>query len=1089
MYVVTAQKPTSISATTTGNFITSKDVNLIIGKVNRVEIFIINKEGLKPFYEFSVYGTITHLELFKLQGEEKDLLLILTEKLKLSILSYNLANNEIENRFSADLTEQIGHRAELGSQISIDMQARAIAFHNYEGSIRILRMNEFGPIPEHFDFTIPLKNVQQMKFIYESKPTIVVLFEETDSKTSIQKFEIDLLSKTASSPVISGELSANMIIPVPAPTGGYIIVSDDLFTYERERNEKISIPNHNNNSFICFAKIDQDGSRHLISDAKGGLYVLILEKKNNQVSNLVIEKIGLVNKPNSMNYLDNGFVFIAAFCADSQLIELLPRKNNDNSFIEEREIFTNIGSILDLVWIDSEKSGLGQVVTCSGSSGGGSLSVVRNGTTINQRGVVDLPGIKSLSAIRISTSSEFENLLVISFMAETKFLSVSDEEFELSELPTFSSDCTTILCQNTINNTIIQITPKTVKLLKMDNLQVVSIWNSPENSLINAASSNGIEILIAISGGNLVLLEIENDTLKQKNICKFDHEIACVNIQYSPNSTLSTNFKKAAICAVGLWTDTSINLLNVPNLTNINKQFVGDVIPRSILLCELQSNLYLLCGLGDGHLITFNCDKTTFELTNYKKIALGTQALSLTPFITQSNVNVFSCSDRPALIFSKNERLLFCSVDMKQISCICSLNSKSYTNSLTISDNSTLTIGTIESLGQLHLLKIPIGQGPRRICIIEQANAVVVIATKEEAADSLEQKLCYVHAFDLQNFEKRDSFELNQDEDVSSICSCIFSINEDLLTEEFCIVGTAYLIPDEEEPTKGRILLFSFKRDKIHLVAQLETNGAVYSIKRIRNKVAVAINNTIQIINYTSDNQLVSECSIDDGILTWSIATYGDYIIAADLMHSIGLFNYKSNENHNSISLLARDFNPIWMIATEVIDEDTYIGADNSGNIFYVVKNSDANSDEERKKLITKGKFHLGESINCFKRGSLAFRNPDKQTSQIKSILFGTVNGTVGVIAPLSQEQFKFFQVLQDEITQLIPGIGNFVYSDWRTFQNENTIEKPSGFIDGDIVESFIDLKEKDKQILANKLNKTVNEITNFIENFARTLH
>ncbi len=44
----------------------------------------------------------------------------------------------------------------------------------------------------------------------------------------------------------------------------------------------------------------------------------------------------------------------------------------------------------------------------------------------------------------------------------------------------------------------------------------------------------------------------------------------------------------------------------------------------------------------------------------------------------------------------------------------------------------------------------------------------------------------------------------------------------------------------------------------------------------------------------------------------------------------------------NVIEEIARDYNINWMTAIEVLDDDTYIGAENSFNLFTVKRNSDA---------------------------------------------------------------------------------------------------------------------------------------------------
>lgn len=59
------------------------------------------------------------------------------------------------------------------------------------------------------------------------------------------------------------------------------------------------------------------------------------------------------------------------------------------------------------------------------------------------------------------------------------------------------------------------------------------------------------------------------------------------------------------------------------------------------------------------------------------------------------------------------------------------------------------------------------------------------------------------------------------------------------------------------------------------------------------------------------------------------------------------------------------------------------------------------------------GQFHLGEFVNRFRHGSLVMKLPDSEAAKIPTVLFGTVNGSIGVIASLPQEQFQFLNRLQ----------------------------------------------------------------------------
>lgn len=56
-----------------------------------------------------------------------------------------------------------------------------------------------------------------------------------------------------------------------------------------------------------------------------------------------------------------------------------------------------------------------------------------------------------------------------------------------------------------------------------------------------------------------------------------------------------------------------------------------------------------------------------------------------------------------------------------------------------------------------------------------------------------------------------------------------------------------------------------------------------------------------------------------------------------------------------------------------MIDDDTYIGGENSFNLFTVRKNSDAATEEDRGRLEVVGEFHLGEFVNRFRHGTARF--------------------------------------------------------------------------------------------------------------------
>lgn len=67
-------------------------------------------------------------------------------------------------------------------------------------------------------------------------------------------------------------------------------------------------------------RVDEDGSRYLLGDYVGNLYLLVLQHDNEHVAGLKVEPLGRTSAPSTITYLDNGVVFVGSSGGDSQLV-------------------------------------------------------------------------------------------------------------------------------------------------------------------------------------------------------------------------------------------------------------------------------------------------------------------------------------------------------------------------------------------------------------------------------------------------------------------------------------------------------------------------------------------------------------------------------------------------------------------------------------------------------------------------------------------------------------------------------------------------------------------------------------------------
>ena len=112
-----------------------------------------------------------------------------------------------------------------------------------------------------------------------------------------------------------------------------------------------------------YGEIGDDGSRFLLGDFMGNLYLLVLEGEGGTVKSLQLEALGRTSQASTLSYLDSGVVFVGSCFGDSQLIKLQaePAAMNEESYIEVIDSMPNLGPIVDFCVVDLDRQGQGQV--------------------------------------------------------------------------------------------------------------------------------------------------------------------------------------------------------------------------------------------------------------------------------------------------------------------------------------------------------------------------------------------------------------------------------------------------------------------------------------------------------------------------------------------------------------------------------------------------------------------------------------------------------------------------------------------------------------------------------------------------------
>jgi DNA damage-binding protein 1 len=1027
--------------------------NLLVAKSNILEVYVFQEDGLKLLHSLTIFGRIAGLESFQSTDCSTASVFVLTDRKKFCILSYDAESQKVVTRAVGNVKERKGRDAEMGQRAFMDPDFRVAGLQLYDSTIKIIPL-EKSSVADHFNISLEENRILDMKFIHGcSRPTMCLLYEDNRRTRHVKTVSIDMREKTA----VTGpwhrdnvEFTASMLIPVPSPINGVLVVGINTITYIGTSGlvQTVEISPAMPTSFC---QIDKAGTRYLIGNVKGNMLVVALVVDTNfKVVGITTDMLGNTAIAETINYIDNGVVFVGSSLGDSQLIKLLSQPMEANGHIEILDSFLNIGPILDMCVVDDNKSGTQkQLVTCSGYDRIGSLRVIRSGIGIHEQASLEIPGIKGLWSLRTSETTEFDKFLIQSFVGETRILSIEGEEMGEIEIPSLNAALPSLFCGNMAGGLMLQVTAAGVRLIDCTSFDLVFELLFAKN--VTVATANLTQIVLALSGGSLVYLELSADGKTLNTMCEvtLDQDIACLSLKptayetVAPTSlacatengnmdvdttTSAVNFQeKSSLLVVGMWTDNTVRLFAVPSLEEITRNHLETTTQsRDVVIVTFEESLFVFVGMGDGGFITYTIDASSgsVQLTSRRKGILGTRPITFTRFVSSSSneLCVFASCDRPTVIYIRNGKILFSMLDLKtdEVTNMTPFHSELFPDCLALSSDNALMIGTVEDIQKMHVRTIPLDEGPRRIAYSPEHGVYAVLTERTIDNEHGGESKNRILFFD-EGFEQIGSFDLDYLEQNCSLAVCQFID----CSKPYFVVGTGQVVAEELEPSRGRILVFDVipESKRCVLVAERDTKAAVYSLTGVAGRLAAGIANRVQIFkfvkkdeqinigSYSIQAELQPECSVAEHIMVLYLKAHGEYLVVGDVHRSISLLKYKPMES--AIEEVARDFNSSMMRAVETLTnvDDHYIGADDHANLFVAkyrgTTTSGANSEENHNKLSIVCEYHLGDYINVLRQGTIVAQPMTAESATV--VLSSSAAATMDVDGPTTADAVDIF--------------------------------------------------------------------------------
>ncbi|KAL0082831.1 mono-functional DNA-alkylating methyl methanesulfonate N-term-domain-containing protein [Phycomyces blakesleeanus] len=1122
-YVVTAQKPTATQFAVKGSFTAPNDTNLVLGKGTRIEIYTLTPDGLKPTLEFSIYGTITAMTLHVPPGRDKASLFLLTARHKYCVLNYSESSQQVLTEASGEVLMPGEMRMETGNiRTAMDPSGIYFAATLYQNILTVIIPSECArnregtnhrrrsslktresrrrhsqtksSTPQDFvHINLADMFVVSIAFLQNSdEPTLMVLYDTPVGHRFLELFTLDLRNRELVPYKMKPERfgrDANLLIPMPAPVGGVVVISGQYirFIHPDKNPRAIGIRPCTINSYSI---MDQSGSRIMLADTDGTLYLLAVTLDNKTVDRLSLISLGQIPLPSCLVYLDNDVVFVGSTLGDSQLVHIMECDDTTSGDVqlEVLEEFPNLGPISDFCVADLDKQGHNQLITCSGVGKDSSLRIIRNGVGLNELAAIEISGVKGVWALRPLFEDVHDDMLVISFFNQTRILQLRDSTMVPVESHSgLALDQRTLVTAVMVGNLIIQVTEHSARLVESTpDGNLLDEWKAPEGTQITVASVNPTQCVLSTGFGQLIALQVSNNRFEEIGKTKLEHEVSCIDISPTDTSLASS------VVAVGIWGNVGVLLLSLPYLNIIAEEpLAGTVMPRSILMAKFEEICYLLVALGDGQFYNFKLDSRQGKLWDKKRTFLGKQPISLGSFTSNGTTHVFAASDKPSVIHSRNQKLLYSNVNLKEVRCVTSFNSVSFPDAIALTTKEGLLIGQMEEIQKLHITKIATVDTPRRITHQESTRTfgLVTESSQQQLSSNGKPLMGGFELIDDQTFAVLDRIYFQAPERPLAVASVVFDND----ANTYYVLGTGKETDAYDAVGEGRLLVFTVKDRKLDLVFQIKAHGIVENIRPMDGKVLVTSRGQINIYSWetglSGKGYLVSECSHTTPTVTTSVASCNDMIVTGDTVCSMTALHY--NPKTHTIEDLGSDEMHQQVTAVEALSQDLYIGAEREGHLF-VVERSPSDSTEsfqEEPLLDTVSQWHLGEMVNQFRFGSLGVDNsdPDSQTVS-SSIIFVATSGSIGMIVDLSAERFNLLRQMQSNMTRIANSIGELSHADWRNWSTVDHQELSCNVIDGDLIESFLDLTPQQMQGVVDgqnggrKLDLSIEDLCKVVE-------
>ncbi|KAK0878312.1 hypothetical protein LTR87_007850 [Friedmanniomyces endolithicus] len=1149
-YLAPIHRPSSVRHAIKLSFLAPGSEDLILAKANRLEIWAPNPQQpdlLSLQHSKTLYGKVTLFHKLRPAASQTDHLFVGTDRYHYFTLSWDAERKELHTEKSyVDIAEKAARDSQTGDRIHIDPSGRFMSLECHEGVVNILPIahagkgkrkaadNEIGELQDPVPVRIPELFARSTCFVHKrhggtrlANPEFAVLWEDSTSKVRliVRELEFQPSLRPKDEPPTAElekardaqgeiELGASHLIPLPPPMYGLLVIGETRISYVDEWNYQVTHTQPLDSATVFVAWCAVDEQRYVLADDYGTLYLLFIQQNSSgEYSGHAIDALGETSRASTLVYLEAGRIFVGSHQSDSQIIQI------KEGGLDVIQTFPNIAPILDFTVMDMGNrsadavvnefsSGQARIVTGSGAYKDGSLRSVRSGVGLEDVGSIGAMGapVTGIFGLRSSRKSQYTDTLLVSLVASTRVFRF-ETDGEVEEVEKFCGlemGEATLYAGNMPNGHLVQVTSSTVLLADVEDKMMFESWAPPDGSSITAVAAEPDKVLVSLGGAALIMLDLADGGVEVQAQRDFpgSEQVSCIALSNSVPGT----------CVAGFWQDSKVAFLSLSDLQPIATTTVADeadglAVPRSLLIAKILPDAppTLFVGLADGNVVTYLIESAQRPFTARKGIVLGTQQpnFALLPRGDGVLENVFATCEHPSLIYGSEGRVVYSAVTAETAQSICSFDCEAYPGAIAIaSGDGELTLAVVDEERTTHVQTLAVKEMVRRIAHSAELGAFGLGTIRRTLEKGVEVVSSRFRLVDEVAFQELHSFELKEDELVESCMRCQLDDGSGTgETAERFVVGTAFL-DDDAAPgngsgvkgqVRGRLLVFEVTEErKLKIVTELSLRGACRCLGMCAGRIVAALIKTVVVYAFEyqtpSTPFLVKKAAYRTATAPIDLAVTGTTIAVTDLMKSVSLLQYTPGRAGapDSLGEIARHFETLWGTAVANVAENTYLASDAEGNLVVLQHDINGYSDEDKRRLRPVSEMLLGEMVNRIRPISV---QPSPNALVIPRAFLATVEGGVYVfclIAPGHQDTLMRLQTL---LAERVVSPGSVPFNKWRGFRSQVRDageEGPTRFVDGELVERFLDAVLEVQEEVAGELGRSVEEVRGWVEALRR---